>query len=86
MIFEKQNLNLIEGPTAVHFESPDSKSKQADVGSFSFPLVNEIIDTLLFKESLKCLDRTLGIYLGNTARDFKNIRVNLYRDGNLNNW
>ena len=34
MIFEKQNLNLIEGPTAVHFESPDSKSKQADVGSF----------------------------------------------------
>ena len=34
MIFEKQNLNLIEGPTAVHFESPDLESKQADVGSF----------------------------------------------------
>jgi hypothetical protein len=28
--------NLIEGPAAVQFESPDLKSKQADVGSFLF--------------------------------------------------
>tara|TARA_R100001244_G_C5126562_1_gene124752 strand:- start:74 stop:328 length:255 start_codon:yes stop_codon:yes gene_type:complete len=33
---------LIEGPTAVQFESPDLKSKQADVGSFLFGDCDEI--------------------------------------------